>query len=161
MNKLHKLRVYLDTSVISHLQAFDAPEKMKETEDFWDIIKKRSNVQICLSTVTMIEINRCSEPKLTYLLQRLTELETHLIDEEIEDLQLANIYLSNGVLREKSKDDLRHIAIAVMHGCRYIVSWNFKHFVNPKTINAVAAVNRMNNLPEINIVSPSMMVGGF
>lgn len=84
-----------------------------------------------------------------------------MIEETVEDQQLAEIYLMNGVLREKSRDDLRHIAIAIMNDCRYIVSWNFKHFVNPKTINAVAAVNRLNNLPEVSIVSPSMMIGGF
>lgn len=118
-------------------------------------------MQICVSDVTMMEVNRCIEPKLSYLLQKMTELDILFLNETVEDVQLANIYLHNGVLREKSKDDLRHISIAVMHGCRYIVSWNFKHFVNPKTINAVAAVNRLNNLPEISIVSPSMMIGGF
>ena len=58
-------------------------------------------------------------------------------------------------------DDLRHIAIAVNNNCKYIVSWNFKHFVNPKTMNAVAAINKLNNLNDVTIVSPSMMLGGF
>lgn len=158
---MRKLKIYLDTSVISHLQADDVPEKMADTLEFWDMIIKRPDVQVCISDVTMAEISRCSEPKLTYLLQQLARLDITMIEETVEDQQLSEIYLMNGVLREKSRDDLRHIAIAVMNDCRYIVSWNFKHFVNPKTINAAAAVNRLNNLPEVSIVSPSMMIGGF
>jgi predicted nucleic acid-binding protein len=34
-----KLKIYLDTSVISHLQHEDVPEKMKETLLFWEELK--------------------------------------------------------------------------------------------------------------------------
>jgi len=36
-----------------------------------------------------------------------------------------------------SRDDCRHIAIETITGCKYIVSWNFKHFVNIKTIRSL------------------------
>ncbi len=72
--------------------------------------------------------------------------------------ELAYFYLENNVLRKKSIDDLTHIAAATLNDCRYIVSWNFKHFVNPKTINAVKITL---NLPQIGIFSPAMMLGGF
>lgn len=32
---MKKLKIYLDTSVISHLQADDVPEKMTITNDLW------------------------------------------------------------------------------------------------------------------------------
>ena len=35
-----KLKVYLDTSVVSHLWQIDAPEKMKETLALWEEFKK-------------------------------------------------------------------------------------------------------------------------
>ena len=57
-------------------------------------------------------------------------------------------------LNPKSRDDCRHIAIATITGCKYIVSWNFKHFVNIKTINKVQAVNKLMNYNEINILLP-------
>jgi len=34
-----KLKIYFDTSVISHLQADDVPEKMEITKKFWDEVK--------------------------------------------------------------------------------------------------------------------------
>ena len=158
---MRKIKIYLDTSVISHLLQNDAPDKMNDTIEFWKQLKNREDVEVILSTVTMQEIGECAEPKLSYLLVRIAELEPTLVEENEEDLQISRLYLENGVLREKSMDDLRHIAIAVNNGCKYIVSWNFKHFVNPKTMNAVAAINKLNNLNEVTIVSPSMMLGGF
>ena len=35
-----KLKVYLDTSVISHLWQLDTPEKMQEILALWDVLKK-------------------------------------------------------------------------------------------------------------------------
>ena len=34
---MNKLKVYLDTSVISHLMQEDVPEKMSETLKLWDM----------------------------------------------------------------------------------------------------------------------------
>jgi hypothetical protein len=34
-----KLKIYLDTSVISHLDTPDTPEKMADTRRLWDAIK--------------------------------------------------------------------------------------------------------------------------
>ncbi|MHB1405290.1 MAG: twitching motility protein PilT [Desulfitobacteriaceae bacterium] len=81
---MNKIKIYLDTSVISHLEAEDTPEKMQDTLQFWQELKKG----------------------------------------------------------------------------KYIVSWNFKHFVNIKTINKVQAVNKLLDYSEISILPPSMMLEG-
>ena len=94
-------------------------------------------------------------------MNELAQLDYTLVESTNEERSLADIYLQNGVLRQKSIDDLTHIATATLNGCSYIVSWNFKHFVNPKTINAVNAINLSLHLSQISIFSPDMMLGGF
>lgn len=47
-----KLKVYLDTSVISHLQQEDVPEKMADTRQLWEMFKNRK-YDVYLSTVTL------------------------------------------------------------------------------------------------------------
>jgi len=158
---MRKLKLYLDTSVISHLDAPHKPNEMVETLALWEYLKIRVDVEIVISELTLRELSRCSQPKLQFVLEKLNEFDYLLLEVSEDDRNLANHYLGNAVLTEKSIDDLTHIAIATLNDCRYILSWNFKHFVNPKTINAVYAINRMKNLPEVNIVSPSMMLGGF
>ena len=95
------------------------------------------------------------------MLDKLAQLDYTMVQTTAEERKLSNIYLQNGVLKEKSLDDLTHIAIATLNDCRYIISWNFKHFVNPKTIKAVNAINLSLNLSQVDIYSPSMMLGGF
>ena len=36
---MRKLRIYLDTSVISHLEQEDVPEKMEQTRKLWEILQ--------------------------------------------------------------------------------------------------------------------------
>lgn len=58
MFTVRKLKVYLDTSVISYLEQEDAPEKMAETRQLWEIFKQ-GKYDIYLSTVTLEEIENC------------------------------------------------------------------------------------------------------
>lgn len=118
-------------------------------------------MEIIISTLVFTELYRCNEQKLSFLLNKLAQLEYKEVTITDSVRELTNCYLKNGVLREKSIDDLTHIAAATLNDCRYIISWNFKHFVNPKTINAVNAINLTLNLPQIGIFSPTMMLGGF
>ena len=71
---------------------------------------------------------------------------------------LANEYIVKGVLTEKSRADCLHIAFAVFYDCDIIVSWNFKHLVNFRTINKVKIVNATYNYREISIVNPTMLL---
>ena len=156
---MNKIRIYLDTSVISYLEAEDTPEKMQETVNFWrELIRGQFIVNI--SDLTIAELSMCPEPKRTLLFEHLSAIDYVEVREIPETIMLADEYLKYGVLNPKSRDDCRHIAIATITGCKYIVSWNFKHFVNIKTINKVQAVNKLMNYNEINILPPSMMLEG-
>lgn len=111
-----------------------------------------------MSDLTFEEINQCYEPKLDLLLEKLEEIDYDLITETVESIALVNEYIFNDVLGERCRDDLRHIAMASLMGCDYIVSWNFKHFVNVRTIKRVQSVNQLNGYESIDIVSPSMLL---
>lgn len=156
---MNKIKVYLDTSVISHLEAEDTPEKMGETHGFWQELKK-GNYIVAISDLTIAELTKCPEPKRSVLFQHLNQIDYEVVQETQETITLADGYLKYGVLKPKSRDDCRHIAIATIVGCKYIISWNFKHFVNIKTINKVQAVNKLLDYSEINILPPSMMLEG-
>ena len=156
---MKKIKIYLDTSVISHLEAEDTPEKMRDTHDFWQELKKGKYI-VAISDLTIAELTKCPEPKRSRLFQFLNQIDYEEVQETQEAIALADGYLKYGVLNQKSRDDCRHIAIATIVGCKYIVSWNFKHFVNIKTINKVQAVNKLLDYSEISILPPSMMLEG-
>ena len=154
---MKKLKLYLDTSVISHLKQDDVPDKMADTLQLWEEIKA-GLYEVVISDVTIEEVGRCSEPKYSFLFDKLSELDYIQADETPESLQLARDYIQYGVLTPKSFDDCRHIAIATMNECDIIASWNFKHFVNIKTITKVQGINKLLGYEEINILPPTMLL---
>jgi len=156
---MRKQKIYLDTSVISHLDAQDTPEKMQDTLKLWEDIKQGKYI-VVVSDITIEEVEKCAEPKRSVLYSFMSEIDMTNASETAESLGLAQQYIQYGVLKEKSRDDCRHIGLATIADADYIVSWNFKHFVNVKTIDKVQAVNKLLNYKEVRIISPSMLLGG-
>jgi predicted nucleic acid-binding protein len=156
---MKKLKIYLDTSVISHLDAPDVPDKEADTKRLWEEIKA-GRYEVFISPVVVLELSDCYEPKLSGLLAQMDSICYTTLDETDEILELALKYIDAGILRKKSINDCRHIAYACVSGCDMVVSWNFKHLVNIKTINGVKGVNALAGYREMPIYTPTFFIGG-
>ena len=156
---MRKLKIYLDTSVISHLHQLDTPDKMDDTLSLWEDIKA-GEYDAVISEVTTREIMNCSEPKRSIMADYLDEgnFEEFPITQESHDL--AQEIIKRGILTAKSLDDCTHIAVAILNNCDIIVSWNFKHIVNVRTINGVREIIVSNYYKPIDIYSPTMLLKG-
>jgi predicted nucleic acid-binding protein len=154
---MEKLKVYLDTSVISHLMQEDVPGKMADTLKLWDMFKE-GKYDIYLSQVTVDEIRKCPEPKRSVMYDYLSDIDYTNLDITAETLELAQRIIDIGILTQKSFDDCQHIAVAVINGCDCIISWNFKHIVNIKTIRGVRAVTNLKGYKPIEILNPSVLL---
>lgn len=154
---MNKLKVYLDTSVISHLMQEDVPEKMSETLKLWDMFKD-GKYDVYLSTVTLQEIDNCPEPKRTELFKQLGEIDYTPIEITEDMSEVAQQLVDMGILTQKSYDDCQHIASAVIYGCDCIISWNFKHIVNIKTIRGVRAITNLKGYKPIEILNPTVLL---
>jgi predicted nucleic acid-binding protein len=75
-----------------------------------------------------------------------------------EALALQKAYLNAKILTPKWEDDALHIALATVHGCDLIVSWNFQHIVHFQKIPKYNAVNALHGYDEIAIHSPSEVI---
>lgn len=154
---MRKLKVYLDTSVISYLSQEDAPERMKDTLELWkDFVNEK--YEIYLSQVTIDEIEKCSEPKRSILYDYLSDVEYTKLEINEEIVELAQKIIDMGILKPKSFDDCQHIAAAVINACDCIISWNFRHIVNIKTIRGVRAITNLEGYKGIDIINPSVLL---
>lgn len=156
---MKKLKIYLDTSVISHLEAFDTPDKMADTVKLWEDIKN-GQYEVSISDVTLAELDACPDEKRGKLLGHLSVIDYNVINVDEQILRVAEKFVSLGILRSKSLDDCQHIASAMVFGCDVIVSWNFKHIVNHKTMQGVKAISALEGFGDVLIYSPSMLIGG-
>ena len=155
---MRKLKVYLDTSVVSHLLQEDVPEKMADTRQLWEMFKD-GKYDVYLSTVTLKEIQNCPEPKKTQMIDYLNQIQYITLDITEDVISVANKIIDmGGILTQKSFDDCQHIGVAVINECDCIISWNFKHIVNVKTIRGVRAITNLEGYRMIEIWNPSVLL---
>jgi len=154
---MKKLKIYLDTSVISHLDQQDAPQKTEDTLKFWEILKG-DKYEVFISIVDMLELERCQEEKFLLLKNKLDEVSFIFLDKNDEAEELAELYVASNILTQKNINDCRHIAYACVANCDMVVSWNFKHIVNYKTIRGVKSVNAIAGYKEMEIYTPTMLL---
>jgi predicted nucleic acid-binding protein len=136
-----KLKIYLDTSVINFLFADDAPEKKEVTIDFFE--NYLDNFDVYISSIVFDEIdNTRNEDKKVRLYQAINNYNLknfNIIDDNI--LNLANIYIVQGIIPENKYEDAVHVAFATYYEFDILLSWNFKHLAN---INKQIIINSVN-----------------
>ena len=154
---MNRLKVYLDTSVISHLLQEDVPEKMADTRQLWEMFRA-GKYDVYLSTITLEEVEACPEPKRNSLFEYLEQIDYELVRIDDTVASIAQQIIDIGILTKKSYDDCQHIGAAIANECDCIISWNFKHIVNIKTIRGIRAITNMEGHKPIEILSPSVLL---
>jgi len=153
-----KFKVYLDTSVISYLEQDDAPEKMADTRAVWDTLK-RGDYDIFVSQVVLKELNDCRDlRKKELFFKHLREINFNIVEITEDTIALAEKFIDFGILKQKSLDDCQHIAAAILNDCDIIISWNFKHIVNVKTIRGIKVITTMQGRRDLLIYPPTALL---
>lgn len=156
---MRKPKIYLDTSVVSHLKQDDVPDKMGDTLALWEEIKQ-GRFDVSISEITIDEIMDADEPKRGMMLDYLDEIDYTVLRIDENAQAFAGRLNDAGVLTVKRYDDCLHIGCAVVNNCDMIVSWNFRHIVRMKTINGVRYVGSLFGYSDIGIYAPSMIIEG-
>lgn len=146
-----KLRVYLDTSVLSAYCDERAPERMAETREFW---ARLAEAEASISDLVLDEVERTpDESRRSVMLALLADTAQIPITQEMREL--ANLYIQHGLFGPVMYNDALHVAVAVLSRQDILLSWNFKHLVNRRKRAQVNEVNITLGLPTVEILSPS------
>jgi len=141
------------------MHQLDVPDKMNDTLTLWNDIKAGDYYAV-ISDVTTRELMSAPEPKRSILADYLINADFEVLPITRESDNLAHEIIQRGILTPKSFDDCTHIAVAILNNCDIIVSWNFKHLVNIKTINGVREIVVSHYYKPIDIYSPTMLLKG-
>lgn len=158
---MKKKLIYLDTSVINFYFAEDAPEKMPITQEFFDntIANNKDKYEVCLSPLVLEELGKTSEAAHRARLLNLAHgLQAQVFTLTPEINRIAKQFIDEGFIPIKYKEDALHLAFSIFYGVDYIVSWNFKHIVKPKTKDAVRIVSIREGIKEVKILTPEEVV---
>lgn len=118
-------RVYIDTSVVGG--AFDT-EFDFFTKMFFD---KAFRKEIILVVSDLLEEELLqAPPAVQAFFKSLPTDQLEEVRQTLAAIELAELYIQEGVVGETSRADCRHIALATINKVDVLVSWNFKHIVN-------------------------------
>jgi len=150
---MHKIRVYVDTSVFGGT----------EDEEFMDASRKffekaaQGDFVILLSAQTLEELSLAPEP-IRRLLKGLAPSMVEEVPLDSTVQQLAQAYIDAGVLGQTWEGDCLHVAAATLANAELILSWNFKHIVNYNRIRGFNSVNISFGYRSMTILSPLEVV---
>ena len=149
-----KIKIYLDTSVISAKFDDRNPDRKELTENFFVIIDQYDPY---ISRITIAEIENTPDATLKSKMQECVKGFNVLdISEAIENL--AQQYVKGGAVPKKYQEDAYHIAFAVINEIDYLLSWNFKHVVKQKTRAIVKMVNTINRYRNLDIITGALHI---
>ena len=156
-----KLKVYLDTSVINFLFAYDSPEKRETTAQFFEDYVKPQKIEAYISDVVIGEIMKTPDRKKRALLQNVVkEYEFILLYLNEESEHLGELYVQNGIIPPKKIEDAYHIAITTVNELDILVSWNFRHLANINKERMITAVNlREGYIHPLRLTTPMEVMG--
>jgi len=138
---MKKLRIYLDTSIVNFLFAGDAPDFRRVTEEFFALHAQK--YALFASEVVILEILQDPNPQHRQkLLDVLRRYPITMLPSSLEIERLADLYLAQGIIPAKKREDALHVAHATVHGLDILLSWNFKHLANVRREGLVAAVSQ-------------------
>jgi predicted nucleic acid-binding protein len=151
---MKRLRVYFDTSVLGG--CFDAEFQNASRQ----LVEAAYGEQI-LPLISEILLRELTEApaNVQQLLSRMMQGDVERLEVDEEAVELHEAYLRTGVVPSRYADDALHVALATVARADVLVSWNFRHLVNPVRVRTFNGVNTAQGYGPIIIMTPSDIVG--
>ena len=144
------LKIYLDTSVLSAYFDLRKPMRQLITQKWFQNDLKKYNSYI--STLVLQEIGaHPDDQKKAELLSLVDQYSINVLELNDGIFDIAASYRKKVIPKEIN--DSLHLATAAFYKLDAIVSWNFKHIVNLKTIKMIHVINLTKEMSPIEIVS--------
>jgi predicted nucleic acid-binding protein len=154
---MKRLKIYLDTSIISFAVDSRDLEKHRLTLQLLDEIKA-GKYEVFISEVALLEIGKDTEENRAKLIKVIASINPEELSIDPEVRLLADKYIEEEIIPATYRDDALHVAVAIVNDLDVIVSWNFEHIVKLKTKREVAGINLLMGYKAIEIYSPQEVI---
>ncbi len=120
--------VYLETTGVSYLTAKPSRDVViaghqQSTQEWWE--DKKQDFRVVASQLVIQEAGRGDMQAAQRRLDILKGVE--LLEITPDATTLAHALIENGVVSKTSLEDALHVAVAVTNGCKYLMTWNYRH----------------------------------
>ncbi|MFH1112301.1 MAG: type II toxin-antitoxin system VapC family toxin [Pseudomonadota bacterium] len=157
-----KKSVYVETSIISYLTARPSRDLLaaawqKVTVDWWET--QRPRFDLFVSDVVIEEAGRGDETAVVRRLEALAGIPILEINEEV--VAFSEALIEARALPQKAIGDALHIALSVVHGIDYLLTWNCRHIDNAETKPLIRGVCLANRYGYPEICTPRELMGVY
>ena len=138
-----KPKVYIETSVVSYLTAWPSRDVVTlgnqvATREWW---REAAGMFELVVSSLVIEESAAGDPEAARA--RLAALESVQVVSAGDDAtELGRLLVGTRALPAGAAADAAHVAIAVVNGVDYLVTWNMKHLANPVATTRIEQVCR-------------------
>lgn len=134
--------IYVETSIPSfyfesRIGVAENLARRNWTRLWWE--DARITETLVTSQAVIAELDETPEPKRGQCLDLLKDLPLLEIEDEIEFL--VRTYIENKVMPADVTGDALHLALATLHECDILVSWNCRHIANASKFDHVRKIN--------------------
>ena len=137
MNQL----IYVETSIPSFYFETRPGAQMQArrewTREWWESALITDELVTSLGVIN--ELGHTPEPKRSECLTLIDALPLLDVTEEVDDL--VETYILNKVMPEDAAGDALHLALATVHRCDILVSWNCRHIANANKTPHIRKIN--------------------
>ena len=135
--------VYVETTVVGNVAGRLHPNpgvasRQRLTREWWDTAPDRYRL-----VTSQLTFDECGDGDPAAASERFDVLEcVPLLNESDEAERLADLLIERGAVPASEPRDALHIATAAANGVQFIVTWNFKHILNPHLQSRIAETCR-------------------
>jgi predicted nucleic acid-binding protein len=152
--------IYLETTVISYLAArrsriLALAWHQKVTHDWWRL--RRHDFELFVSELVVMEASRGDAEAAAKRIDLLNELPLLEINDRV--YALAEAFIAEGIVPPTYGDDAFHLAISVVHGVDFLLTWNCKHIANAEMRTKIEKIVHKNGFGCPVICTPEELMG--
>jgi predicted nucleic acid-binding protein len=154
--------IYLESSVVSYLANRPSRDmlvaaRQSLTHEWWESLDKS---QVYVSELVAVEVARGDSQAAARRLQFIEGLQR--IDSHPAAFELSKRLMNAGVVPKEEAEDALHIAIATLHGFKFLATWNFSHFVGPEPkLRVMTTLQNWGYTPSLLITPEEYLEGGY
>ena len=151
--------VYLETTVVGNIAGRLHPDprisaRQQVTREWWTTAPNRYDL-----FVSQLTIEECGDGDPDAAKERLDVVKNvDLIETSPEAEELAELLVNRLAVPASAPRDALHIAIATVNAVQFIVTWNFKHILNPHLQMKIANACREGGYDPPVICSPQQLL---
>jgi predicted nucleic acid-binding protein len=152
-------KIYIETTVISYLTAWPSRDLVRAahqhlTREWWET--RRVGFESYVSQIVMQEVSAGDPDAAAQRVQAVKDLAVLQVTDDVP--RLAEELIQRVPLPAKAAADAVHIAMAVVHGMDYLLTWNCTHIANAALRSRIDAICRARGYEPVIICTPEELL---